>query len=39
MRLTRARLKAKYEEEYKMLRMRVELDLYPQVIEKWEGQR
>lgn len=35
MRLTRARLKAQHEDEYEQLRLRVELDLYPGVIEKW----
>lgn len=35
MRLTRARLKAQHEDEYERLRLRVEMDLYPGVIEKW----
>lgn len=35
MRLTRARLKALHEEEYEQIRLRVEMDLYPGVIEKW----
>lgn len=33
MRLTRSRLKAAHEEEYMRIRLRVELDLYPQVME------
>ena len=35
MRLTRKRLVEKYAEEYERLRLQVELDLYPQVIEDW----
>jgi hypothetical protein len=35
MRLTRARLKAAHEQEYFSIRMAVELDLYPQVMEDW----
>lgn len=35
MRLTRARLKERHEDEYQQLRLRCELDLYPQVIEDW----
>jgi hypothetical protein len=33
MRLTRKRLKEKYPEEYERIRLQVEMDLYPQVIE------
>lgn len=35
MRLTRKRLKELHEEEYEQVRVRVEIDLYPQVIESW----
>lgn len=35
MRLTRKRLKELHEEEYATIRLRVELDLYPQVIENF----
>ena len=35
MRLTRKRLMANHPEEYETLRLQVELDLYPQVIEDW----
>lgn len=35
MRLTRKRLKEKYEEEYESIRTQVEQDLYPQVMEDW----
>lgn len=30
-------LKARYSEEYENIRTRVEVDLYPQVIEDWTG--
>jgi hypothetical protein len=33
MRLTRKRLKELHEDEYGMIRLRVEYDLYPQVLE------
>lgn len=33
MRLTRRELKALHEDEYETIRLRVELDLYPQVLE------
>lgn len=35
MRMTRKRLKEQHEDEYARIRMQVELDLYPQVIEDW----
>ena len=35
MRLTRKRLKEMHEDEYQLLRLQVERDLYPQVIEDW----
>lgn len=35
MRLTRKRLKEMHEEEYEQIRLRVEMDLYPQVMESW----
>lgn len=35
MRLTRSALKAKHLEEYETIRLRVERDLYPQVMEDW----
>jgi len=35
MRLTRKRLKEMHEDEYELLRLQVENDLYPGVIEKW----
>ena len=35
MRLTRKRLKEMHEDEYRSLRLRVEMDLYPQVIEDY----
>lgn len=35
MRVTRARLKDKYPEEYAQLRLVVELELYPQVLERF----
>lgn len=35
MRLTRKRLKEIHQDEYEQIRVRVELDLYPQVIEEW----
>jgi hypothetical protein len=35
MRLTRARLKELHADEYERLRLQVEMDLYPGVIEKW----
>lgn len=35
MRLTRKRLMERHEEEYQVLRMRVESDLYPKVMEDW----
>jgi len=37
MRLTAARLREAHPEEYQTLRMRVEYDLYPQVMEDWLG--
>lgn len=36
MRLTRKRLKELHPEEYAVIRVRVEMDLYPQVIEDFE---
>lgn len=36
MRLTRKRLLEKYADEYRQLRLQVELDLYPQVVEEWD---
>lgn len=38
MRMTRKRLKERYEEEYKVIRAQVEFDLYPQVIEDWHAE-
>ena len=35
MRMTRKRLKERHEEEYISIRVQVELDLYPQVIENF----
>lgn len=35
MRLTRKRLMERHAEEYTMIRLRTELDLYPQVMEDW----
>lgn len=35
-RIATKRLRQKHEEEYAALRRRVEMDLYPQVIEEWE---
>lgn len=35
MRLTRKRLKEAHPEEYEEIRVKVEMDLYPQVIESW----
>lgn len=37
MRLTRKRLKELHPEEYEQIRLRVELDLYPQVIEDFDS--
>lgn len=37
MRMTRKRLIERYSEEYAEIRVRVELDLYPQVIEDWSN--
>ena len=39
MRMTRKRLKEMHEEEYEAIRLRVEMDLYPQVIENWGALR
>jgi hypothetical protein len=36
MRLTRKKLMKQYAEEYEKIRLQVELDLYPQVIEDWQ---
>ena len=36
-RITMTRLKANHAEEYEKTRLRVEVDLYPQVIEEWEA--
>lgn len=36
-RLTLKRLKEAHAEEYEQIRLRVELDLYPQVIEDWNA--
>lgn len=38
MRMTRKRLVERYADEYQMMRLRVELDLYPQVIEDFNEQ-
>lgn len=38
MRMTRKRLKELHEEEYQLIRMQVELDLYPQVIADWNAE-
>jgi len=35
MRMTRKRLKEAHAEEYEVIRLKVELDLYPQVVELW----
>lgn len=35
MRLTRRRLKEQHAEEYERIRVQVELDLYPQVVERF----
>lgn len=35
MRMTRKRLKELHEDEYEKIRLQVELDLYPQVLEDW----
>jgi hypothetical protein len=35
MRLTRRKLKEMHEAEYELIRLRVEMDLYPQVMEDW----
>lgn len=35
MRMTRKRLKEMHEDEYDVIRLQVEKDLYPQVIENW----
>jgi hypothetical protein len=37
MRLTRKKLKEKYEHEYEQIRLQAEMDLYPQVIEDWNA--
>lgn len=37
MRLTRKRLKELHEDDYARLRLQVERDLYPQVIEDWSN--
>lgn len=37
MRLTRKQLLLNHAEEYEQIRLRVELDLYPQVIEDWDA--
>jgi hypothetical protein len=36
-RISRQRLKEKHTEEYNEIRLQVELDLYPQVIEEWSA--
>lgn len=37
MRLTRSRLKAAHPQEYETIRLRVEYDLYPQVVEDFNA--
>lgn len=39
MRMTRKRLKERHAEEYEAIRLKVEMDLYPQVIENWGALR
>ena len=39
MRMTRKRLLEAYAEEYQQIRWKVELDLYPQVIEDYVAER
>lgn len=37
MRIAREQLKKNHQEEYSRLKLQVEIDLYPQVIEDWTG--
>jgi hypothetical protein len=37
MRMTRRRLKDNHPEEYEAIRLQVELDLYPQVLDDWSN--
>lgn len=39
MRMTRKRLKERHEDEYAVIRLQVEMDLYPQVIENFGPRR
>lgn len=37
MRMTRKRLKERHEDEYEAIRLQVEADLYPQVLDDWRA--